>query len=90
MRKSQKGWDRDRRQDVGMSRSIPTPIDHLLIVAARGEGIRFLRFDIGRLAREAGCSESLVRRYLQGQPVGASARARFDLLIGVLDLDAGK
>jgi hypothetical protein len=68
---------------MGMAPAEITHAHHLLLAAARGDGIRFLRFNVGHLAREAGCSEALARRYLQGQPVGASARERFDLLIGI-------
>lgn len=44
---------------------------------------RYLKFDVGALARDARVSETLVRRFLDGDTVGPEAALRLERLLGL-------
>ena len=57
---------------------------HELVRAiAAASGARYLAPSITRIARDADCSATLVRRFLLGEPVGAASAERIRTALGL-------
>jgi len=59
------------------------PNDELLKSIAGGTGVRFLRVDLTKAAAAAGCSATLIKRYLVGERVGERSRRRIEEALGL-------
>lgn len=64
-----------------MSKHVFRP--ELIRAVALASGARYLGPNITRIARDADCSATLVRRFLLGEPIGATSAARIRTTLGL-------